>query len=216
MTSGVPWQVTRASSRARQAARDAARAARAAKSTAVADQLLALESRIGAAKLSVMPDPGGRSDLIAAARRAGQAASADVATTHDASVTQPAVRVPAGGTARLHVLIGATAAILIVLGLLQIARIALNPSTETALVTPSYVAPDVVPSDVRELARGGEPAFAASAAPPLHPGSAPDPEVTGKVPPSTGTTASAAAVAVRPVPSVVGTNLDLAMPRPAQ
>ena len=65
MTSGVPWQVTRASSRARQAARDAARAARAAKSTALADQLLALESRIGAAKLSVMPDPGGRSDLIA-------------------------------------------------------------------------------------------------------------------------------------------------------
>jgi hypothetical protein len=215
MTSGVPWQVTRASSRARQAARDAARVARAAKSTALADQLLALESRIGAAKLSVMPDPGGRSDLIAAARRAAQA-GADVATTRDASVIQPAVRVPAGGTARLHVLIGATAAILIVLGLLQIVRIALNPSTETALVTPGYVAPDVVPSDVRELARGGEPAFAASAAPPLHPGSASDPEVTGKVPLSTGTTASAAAVAVRPVPSVVGTNLDLAMPPPGQ
>ncbi len=113
-------------------------------------------------------------------------------------------------------MIGATAAILIVLGLLQIARIALNPSTETALVTPSYVAPDVAPSDVRELARGGEPAFAASEAPPLHPGSAPDLEVTGKVPLSTGTTASAAAAAVKPVPSVVGTNLDLAMPRPAQ
>ena len=96
--------------------------------------------------------------------------------------------------------IGATAAILIVLGLLQIARIALNPSTETALVTPSYVAPDVAPSDVRELARGGEPAFAASEAPPLHPGSAPDLEVTGKVPLSTGTTASAAAAAVKPCP----------------
>ena len=216
MTSGVPWQVIRVSSRRRQAARDAARAARAGKSTALSDQVLAPEPRIGAAKLSVMPDPGGRSDLIAAARRAAQAASADVATSHDASVTQPAVRVPAGGIARLHVLIGATAAILIVLGLLQIARIALSPSTETALVTPRYVAPDVVPSDVRELPRGGDPAFAASAAPPLHPGSTPDLEVTGKVPLSTGTTASAAAAAVKPVPSVVGTNLDLAMPRPAQ
>ena len=60
------------------------------------------------------------------------------------------------------------------------------------------------------------PAFAASAAPPLHPGSAPDLEVTGKVPLSTGTTASAAAVSVRPVPSVVGTNLDLSLPRPGQ
>ena len=218
MTSGVPWQVIRVSSRARQAARDAARAARAAKSTAPADQILAPGSGIGGAKLSVMPDPGGRSDLIAAARRAAQAASADVATTHDASVTQPAVRVPASGSARLHVLIGATAAILIVLGLLQIARIVLSPSTDTALVTPSYVAPDVVPSDVRELARGGDPALTASAADPLPPGSAPDLDVTGQVPLSTGTVAetAAAAAAVKPVPSVVGTNLDLAMPRPAQ
>ena len=215
MTSGGPWQVTRVSSRARQAARDAARAARAAKSTAPADQILASGSGIGAAKLSVMPDPGGRSDLIAAARRAAQAASADVATTHDAPVTQPAVRVPAGSSARLHVLIGATAAILIVLGLLQIARIVLSPSTETAVVTPSYVAPDVVPSDVRELARGGDRALAASAADPLPPGSAPDLDVTGQVPLSSGTVAAAAA-AVKSVPSVVGTNLDLAMPRPAQ
>ena len=215
MTSGVPWQVTRVSSRARKAARDAARSARAAKSTVLADQVLASDSRIGAATLSVMPDPGGRSDLIAAARRAAQAASEDAATTHDAFVTQTAVLLPAG-IARLHVLIGATAAILIVLGLLQIARIVVSPSTETALITPSYITPDLVPSDVRDLASGGNPALAASAANPLHPGSAPDLEVTGKVPLSTGTAAAAAAASVKPLPSVVGTKLDLAMPRPAQ
>jgi hypothetical protein len=161
-----------------------------------------------------MPDPGGRSDLIAAARRA-----AHVATAYDASaVTQTAVLVPAGGIARLHVLVGATAAILIVLGLLQVARIMVSPSAETALITPGNVAPAVVPSDVPELASAGDPALAASAADPLHPGSVPELEVTGKVPRSTGTPAATAASAasVKPVRSAVGTNLDLAMPRPAQ
>jgi hypothetical protein len=202
MTSGVPWQVIGVS------------AARAARSASPADQVLASESRIGGAKLSVMPDPGGRSDLIAAARRA-----AHVATAHDASaVTQTAVLLPAGGIARLHVLVGATAAILIVLGLLQVARIMVSPSAETALITPGNVAPAVVPSDVPELASAGDPALAASAADPLHPGSVPELEVTGKVPRSTGTPAATAASAasVKPVRSAVGTNLDLAMPRPAQ
>jgi hypothetical protein len=207
MTSGVPWQVIGVS------------AACAAESASPADQVPASESGIGAAKLSVMPDPGGRSDLIAAARRAAQAASGDVPTTHAASaVTQTAVLVPAGGIARLHVLIGATAAILIVLGLLQIARIMVSPSAETAVITPSNLGPDVVPSGVPELASGGDPALAASAADPSHLGSAPDLEVTGKVPLSTSTAAltAASAAPVKPVPSVVGTNLDLAMPRPAQ
>lgn len=208
MTSGVPWQVIVVS------------AARAAKSASPADQVLASESRIGGAKLSVMPDPGGRSDLIAAARRAAQSASGDVATAHDASaVTQTAVLVPAGGIARLHVLIGATAAILIVLGLLQVARIMVSPSAETAtLITPSNVVPAVMPSDIPELATAGDPALAASAADPLHPGSEPELEVTGKVPRSTGTPAAtdASAASVKPVRSAVGTNLDLAMPRPAQ
>jgi hypothetical protein len=207
MTSGVPWQVSGVS------------AARAAKSAAPADQVPASESGIGAAKLSVMPDPGGRSDLIAAARRAAQAASGDVVTAHDASAAaQTAVLVPAGGIARLHVLIGATAAILIVIGLLQIARMMVNPSAETALITPSNVVPAVLPSNVPELASAGDPALAASAADPLYPGSAPELEVTGKVTLSTGASAATAASAasVKPVRSTVGTNLDLAMPRPAQ
>ena len=216
MTSDVPWQVIGVSSRTRQVARDAARSDI---SLGDADQVLASDSRIGGAKLSVMPDPGGRSDLIAAARRAAQAGNGDVATAHDASAaTQAAVLVAAGGIARLQVLIGATAAIVIVLGLLQIARIMVSPSAETALVTPSNVGPDLVPSTVSELASGDNPALAASTADFLHLGSAPDLDVTGKVPFSSGNVAATAASAasVRPVPSAVGTNLDLAMPRPAQ
>jgi localization factor PodJL len=214
MTSDVPWQVIGVSSRTRQVARDAAQSDI---SLGDADEVLASDSRIGGAKLSVIPDPGGRSDLIAAARRAAQAGNGDVATAQDTSA-QAAVLVAAGGIARLHVLIGATAAVLIALGLLQIARIMVSPSAETALVTPSNVGPDLVPSTVPELASGGDPALAASAADPLHLGSAPDLDVTGKVPFSNGTVAATAASAasVRPVPSAVGTNLDLAMPRPAQ
>jgi len=210
MTSDVPWQVIGVSSRTRQVARDAAQCDI---SLGDANEVLASDSRIGGAKLSVMPDPGGRSDLIAAARRAAQAGNGDVATAQDTTAaTQAAVLVAAGGIARLHVLIGATAAVLIALGLLQIARIMVSPSAETVLVTPSNVGP------VPELASGGDPALAASAADPLHLRSALDLDVTGKVPFSNGTVAATAASAasVRPVPSAVGTNLDLAMPRPAQ
>jgi hypothetical protein len=215
MTSDVPWQVIGASSRTPQVARDAPQSDI---SFGDADEALASDSRIGA-KLSVMPDPGGRSDLIAAARRAAQAGNGDVATAYDASAaTQAAVVVAAGGIAKLHVLIGATAAVLVVLGLLQIARIIVSPSAETALVSPSNAGPDLVPSAVPELANGGDPALAASTVGPLHLGSAPDLDVTGKVPFSNGTVAATAASAasIRPVPSAVGTNLDLAMPRPGQ
>lgn len=191
MTSDVPWQVIGVSSRTRQATRDAARSDI---SLGDADQVLASDSRIGGTKLSVMPDPGGRSDLIAAARRAAQAGNGDAATPHDASATQAAaVLVAADGIARLHVLIGATAAIVIVLGLLQIARIMGSPSAETALVTPSDVGPDLVPSIVPELASGGDPARAASTGDLLHLGSAPDLDVTGKVPFSSGSVAATAA-----------------------
>jgi hypothetical protein len=215
MTSGVPWQVIGVSSRTRQVARDAAQSGI---SLGDADQVLASDSRIGGAKLSVMPDPGGRSDLIAAARRAAQGGNGDVATADASGATQAAVLVAAGGIARLRVLIGAIAAILIVLGLLQIARIMVSPSAETALVIPSNVGPDLVPSTVPELASGGDPALSTSTADHLHLGSAPDLDVTGKVPFSSGTVAATAASAasVRLVPSAVGINLDLAMPRPAQ
>jgi hypothetical protein len=209
MTSDVPWQVIGASSRTRQVARDAPQSDI---SFGDADEAQACDSRIGGAKLSVMPDPGGRSDLIAAARRAAQAGNGGSAAT------QAAVVVAAGGIAKLHVLIGATAAVLVVLGLLQIARTMVSPSAETALVRPSNAGPDLGPSAVPELAHGGDPALAASTVDPLHLGSAPDLDVTGKVPFSNGTVAATAASAasIRPVPSAVGTNLDLAMPRPGQ
>lgn len=198
MTSDAPWQVTGVSSRTRQVARDAAQSGI---SPGETDQMLASDSGIGGAKLSVIPGRGGRSDLIAAARRAAQVASGDAATDHDAcAVAQAAVLASAGRLARLHVFIGATAAILIVLGLLQIATNIVSPSAETALMTPSSAGPDIVPSDLPALARGGNPALAASAADPL--GSAPDLEVTGKVPPLSGTAAATAASAasVKPCP----------------
>jgi hypothetical protein len=203
-------------SRTREAAQDAARSDN---SPAAADLLLASDSRIGGTTLSVIPHPGGRSDLIAAARRTVQAAGADPTTSQDVSaVTQAAVLAAARGIARLHVLIGATAAILIVLGLLQIARTMVSPSAETAVMTPNQVGPDVVPSGFPELASEGHPALTATAVDSLHVGSAPDLDMTGKVPLSAGTPAATAASAVpfKPVSSAVGSKLDLAMPRSAQ
>jgi hypothetical protein len=198
MTSDAPWQVTGVSSRTRQVARDAAQSGTSPGDT---DQMLASDSGIAGAKLSVIPNRGGRSDLIAAARRAAQVASGDAATDHDAcAITQAAVLASAGRLARLHVLLGATAAILIVLGLLQIVRSIVSPSAETALMTPNSVGPHIVPSDVPAVASGGDPALAASVA--GHLGSAPDLEVTGKVPRSSGTAAATAASAasVKPCP----------------
>lgn len=211
MTSGVPWQVGAVNSRAGQAASDAAQ-------SGDTEQVLASEPRMSGATLSVMPDAAGRSHLIAAARRATRAGSAGVATGHDAfPITPTTVLVRVGGTARLHLLMGATAAILIVLGFVQIARIMLSPSAETAFITPSNVTPVVVPSDLPELASAG-PALAAPTADPLHSESAPEVEVTGKVTvtavPVAATAASAACV--NAVPCARRNNLDLAMPRSAQ
>src|SRR5262249_25163859 len=162
---------------------------------------------------------GGGGDGGGGGGGAGGGGTGDVATAHDApAATKAAVLIAAGGITRLHVLIGATAAILIVLGLLQIARVLVSPSAETALVTPSNVAPDIVPIDRPELASSGDPTLAGFAANPLRPGSILDWAVTGKVPLSTGTAAATAASAgaVKSAPAALGTNLDLAMPRHAQ
>jgi hypothetical protein len=191
--------------------------------TSPADHVLPCEAATGAV-LSVMPGRGGRSDLIAAARRAAQAASEGIAGGDEPrAAPELAAVAPAGSSARLQVLIGATAAILIVLGLLQIAMIMVSPSDETALIMPSYtvVSPDVLPN-VPGLAGVGEPTVAASAPDPFLTESTPEAETTGKVRLSPAVrngaadTAAAAAASVKPTPSALGTNLDLAMPGPAQ
>jgi hypothetical protein len=136
-------------------------AARGHKPIASADHVPACESA-GAAggglKLSVMPDRGGRSDLIAAARRAAQAASGGV-TDEMSAIAKIAAGTPARGIGNLHLLIGATAAILLVLGLLQIAGVLVSSSDQTRLIMPTDTAMglDSAPAAVREPAGVSKP-----------------------------------------------------------
>jgi hypothetical protein len=112
----------------------------------------------GGRKLSVMPDCGGRSDLIAAARRAAQAASG-VVSDEVSAIAKIAASRQAGGIGKLHLLIGATAAIVLVLGLLQIARILVSSSDQSGLVMPTVTAAslETTPAAVREPAVIGQP-----------------------------------------------------------
>jgi hypothetical protein len=224
-------------------------AARGHKPTASADHLPVYESADDAArsglKLSVMPDRGGRSELIAAARRAAQAASGDFADEASA-IAKIAAGPPARGIGNLHLLIGATAAIVLLLGLLQIAGILVSSSEQTRLIIPTDTAMslDTAPTAVREPAGIDErtapqprsptptpPAifFAESGTMPapssksLVPGWTAEhqPEPTGQA--SAGAASSVAAAtaglpsaSVTAAPSAAGPKPDLATPRPAQ
>jgi hypothetical protein len=130
-------------------------AARGHKPIISADGLPACESASaagGGLKLSVMPEHGGRSDLIAAARRAAQAASGGV-TDEASAVAQIAASTPARGNGKLPLLIGATAVILILLGLLEIAGILVSSSDQTKLMpSDTAMSLDTAPSAVREPA----------------------------------------------------------------
>jgi hypothetical protein len=132
-----------------------------------ADRVLASESVLGTVKLSVNPDCDGKSNFIAAARRAAQAGR-DVAPTNDASAIS---RIDFGAdgsvsdVGRLRALVGGTAAILILVGLLQIARILVAPSDGVNLTMRSDTA---VSRDASPLAVEA----AASAAELVSPGSA--------------------------------------------
>jgi localization factor PodJL len=228
-------------------------AARIHKPAASADCVLASESALAGAKPSVIPDRGGKSDFIAAARRAAQEAGRDVATGSAVSKIAFAAGGSASGAGKLRALIGGMAAILIVLGLLQIARVLVSPSDKAKLTTPSRTAVtrglDTPATDVPAPASASEPAFPALHAPP--PGSRPSaifsaiddaavtpggtsilvpvwtpeqqPEATGQVQTSArgrdgarAATAASTPSSANPAPSAVSSNLDLAMPRPAQ
>lgn len=133
-----------------------------------ADRVLASESPPGTVKLSVNPDCGGKSNFIAAARRAAQAGR-DVAPANDASAVSR-IAFAADGAAsdvgRLRALIGGTAAIVIVVGLLQIARILVAPSDGVKLTMPSdtAVSRDASPLAVEAATSAAEIASPASAA----------------------------------------------------
>jgi len=132
------------------------------------DRVPACESELGAVEPSVNPDRGSKLDFIAAARRAAQAGR-DAAPASDAS-TVSEIAFAADGSAsdvgRLRALIGGTAAILIVVGLLQIARILVAPSDGVKLTMPSdaAVSRDAPPPAVEAAASAAELASPASAA----------------------------------------------------
>ena len=174
-------------------------------------------------KLSVMPDRGGRSEFIAAARRAAQAATAGVTERASATVKMD-IEAPADRLGTLHVLIGATAAILLMLGLLQIMSIPVTSSDERMPITPSYtsISPDPLSEPVPGLVTLGEPSVAARGGDAFHPGSASESEITGKVrlPPDGMSSAAAStgstSASVTRAPSAASPKPDLATPRRAQ
>ena len=204
----------------------------------------ALGSAAGSAKLSVLPDHGGRSGLIAAARRAAHSASGSVADRDKGLAASKISRTaPASGIGNPNAWLGAIAATLIVLGLFQIARIFVLASDERTATAPSYTAmtPDPMLSPVPGPASDSEPTLAAPLAPILRrpatvlstingatvappavdaivPGSALEPEATGKVRPLSAVTSSAPAAGLSsaPAPAGVSPDLDFAASRRAQ
>jgi len=207
------------------------------------DHVLRADFSAGNVKLSVLPDRGRRSDLIAAARRAAQGASANVGGSEEVLAAGKFARgAPASGIANPYPWLGAIAATLIVLGVLQLARILVIPSYEGTATAPSYTAvtPEVIPSE----APGPASAEAASAAPPspllrrpatVFPvvesgtvaetvadpfiaGSALEPEATGKIRPPSEFTSDAAAAGSNsaPAPAAPNPERELAPPRRAQ
>jgi localization factor PodJL len=204
------------------------------------------ESAPGGVKQSVIPDRGGRSDFIAAARRAVQGAGRGVADNDASVVTKVAFAAgwSATGIGKLSALIGGTAAILIVLGLLQMAGMLAGASDQTIMPSHAQATPDLPPTAVRGPGGGSELASPAPPAPPpaarpstmfsaidgaavatpgadiLVPQWTPErqPEAAGQVQASPGGRSGAAA-AFTPAsapPSAVGALRDLATPRPAQ
>jgi localization factor PodJL len=90
-----------------------------------ADRIAASEAALAGAKPPVIPDPGGKANFIAAARRAAQAAGRQAPAKNDTVAPRQIVSAAGKLASRIggvRTWIMATAAILLVLGSLQIAR----------------------------------------------------------------------------------------------
>src|SRR5205807_454153 len=91
-----------------------------------ADRIAASEAALGPAKPPVIPDPAGKSNFIAAARRAAKAAVVEAPARNDKQAG-PADNTATGGklagflSRRVRSLFVATSLVLIVLGSLQVA-----------------------------------------------------------------------------------------------
>jgi localization factor PodJL len=104
-----------------------------------ADRIAASEAALAGAKPPVIPDPAGKSNFIAAARRAAQAAGQEAPAKSKAAtgdIASAASRL-ASRVGKLRTLIAGGSAILLVLGALEIARTLLIPSDEAQLNLPS-------------------------------------------------------------------------------
>jgi localization factor PodJL len=113
-----------------------------------AERIAASEAALGPAKPPVIPDPGGKTNFIAAARRAAQAAGSERGVRPDASpgvvstTKKPAVR---WNTRMRHLLVGASA-VAIVFGSLHLAaNLLLN--TDAPETAPARSAMPASPSD---------------------------------------------------------------------
>ncbi|MCC6780504.1 MAG: SEL1-like repeat protein [Hyphomicrobiales bacterium] len=152
-----------------------------------ADRIAASEAALAGSRPPVISDPAGKSSFIAAARRAAQAAGRE-APTKEAPATEIATAAGklASGVGKLRALLGGTAAILVLLGTIQTARVLLENTSEQETVDPGQViaTPAAAPSPPAEAAAPTEttppapPAGRQSAIPPTRdagPGAAPAP-----------------------------------------
>jgi localization factor PodJL len=114
-----------------------------------ADRIAASEAALAGAKPPVIPDPGGKANFIAAARRAAQAAGREAPPKSErtkSSDLATAAGKLASRVGKLRALIGGSAAVLLLVGSFQIARMLLS-------------------SDDAEIAQSGASSQVATAAP---------------------------------------------------
>ncbi len=112
------------------------------------ERIAASEAALGGTKPPVIPDPGGKSNFIAAARRAAQAASAGDAAKPErhAAVSPPAATAGAAGLSdrmKKHVrpLLVGTAVVIVVLGSLHLMNLLGSSDEAPGAAAPAPVAP---------------------------------------------------------------------------
>ena len=148
-------------------------------------------SRLALARANppVIPDPGGKAHFIAAARRAAQAAGRDASPKSERS-TSDDIASAAGKIASrvgtLRLLIGGGAAVLLVIGSLQIAR-TLRSSHQAEIAPPGATAPRMItaaPADEREITGTVSPTAKPADVPAPVPAPAPAPSVQAPAAPT--------------------------------
>jgi localization factor PodJL len=136
-----------------------------------ADRIAASEAALAGAKPPVIPDPAGRSNFIAAARRAAQAAGQDAPSKTKAApgdIASAASRL-ASRVGKLRSLIAGGSAVLLVLGSLGAARVLLGPSEESQTSATSQVATGKLATTAPENAAAATHSAAAGGPPPSPP-----------------------------------------------